>query len=99
MPAFTISSDLRCSHGPYTMRATTDARSGLVRKGEAGRTANYHSRRARFRRAVWRTNVRGTLAATQHGRIEAINAICRAAFAGQFDPKGLTEALGDLTAD
>lgn len=30
--------------------------------------------------SVWRAKVRGTLAVTHHGRVEVINAICRAAF-------------------
>lgn len=47
----------------------------------------------------WRTKVRGTLAATYHGGIEVINAICQAAFLGQLEPDGLAEALADLTSD
>ena len=49
--------------------------------------------------SVWRAKVRGTLAVTHHGRVEVINAMCRAAFLGQLDPDGLAEALADLTAD
>jgi predicted nucleic acid-binding protein len=49
--------------------------------------------------SVWRTKVRGPLAVTHHGRVEVINAICRAAFLGHLDPDGLAEALSDLTAD
>ena len=46
--------------------------------------------------SVWRAKVRGALAVTHHGRVEVINAICRAAFLGQLDPYGLAEALADL---
>ena len=49
--------------------------------------------------AVWRAKVWGTLAVTHQGRIEVINAICRAAFVGQLDPDGLAEALADLASD
>ena len=49
--------------------------------------------------SVWRAKVRGTLAVTHHGRVEVINAMCRAAFLGQLNPDGLAEALTDLTAD
>jgi predicted nucleic acid-binding protein len=49
--------------------------------------------------SVWRAKVRGALAVTHHGRIEVINAICRAAFLRQLDAVGLTEALSDLTSD
>jgi hypothetical protein len=36
---------------------------------------------------------------THHGRVEVLNAICRAAFLRQLDPDGLAEALADLTSD
>ena len=49
--------------------------------------------------AAWRAKVRGALAVTHHGRTEIINAICRAAFLGQFDSVGMTEALADLASD
>ncbi|HTV42130.1 MAG TPA: type II toxin-antitoxin system VapC family toxin [Candidatus Sulfotelmatobacter sp.] len=49
--------------------------------------------------AVWRSKVSGTLAVTHHGRTEVINAICRAAFLGQFDRPGMADALADLSAD
>jgi predicted nucleic acid-binding protein len=49
--------------------------------------------------SAWRARVRGTLPVTHHGRVEVINAICRAAFLGQLDPDGLAEALTDLTSD
>ena len=49
--------------------------------------------------AAWRAKVKGTLAVTHHGRTEVINALCRAAFLGQLDEKGLTEALADFSAD
>jgi predicted nucleic acid-binding protein len=49
--------------------------------------------------AVWRRRRRGTLAVTHHGRTEVVNAICRAAFLGQFDPDGLVQALSDFSAD
>ena len=49
--------------------------------------------------SVWRASVRGTLAVTPQGRIEVINALCRAAFLSQLDPDGLAEALADLTSD
>jgi predicted nucleic acid-binding protein len=49
--------------------------------------------------AAWRAKVKGTLAVTHHGRTEVVNAICRAAFLGQLDEKGLNEALTDFDAD
>lgn len=48
---------------------------------------------------AWRARVRGALPVTHHGRTEVINAICRAAFLGQLDEKGLTEALTDFNTD
>lgn len=49
--------------------------------------------------AVWRSKASGALAVTHHGRTEVTNAICRSAFLGQLDEKGLTEALADFSAD
>jgi hypothetical protein len=49
--------------------------------------------------AAWRAKLRGALAVTHHGRTEIVNAICRAAFARQLDPKGLAEALADFSSD
>lgn len=49
--------------------------------------------------AVWRAKVSGALLVTHHGRTEVINAICRSAFLGQLDSKGLAEALADFSAD
>ncbi len=49
--------------------------------------------------ASWRARVRGALAVTHHGRTEVINAICRAAFLGQLDERGLIEALEDFNTD
>lgn len=49
--------------------------------------------------AAWRAKIGGTLAVTHHGRTEVINAICRTAFQGQLDNKGMDEALEDFSAD
>ena len=49
--------------------------------------------------AVWRARVSGALMVTHHGRIEVINAICRAAFLGQLDEPGMADALADIGAD
>lgn len=49
--------------------------------------------------AIWRTKIGGTLGVTHHGRTEVINALCRAAFLGGLDGKGLREALGNFDAD
>lgn len=48
---------------------------------------------------AWRATASGALLVTHHGRTEVINAICRSAFLGQLDAKGLTEALADFSAD
>ncbi len=49
--------------------------------------------------SAWRAKHQGALTVTHHGRVEIINAICRAAFLGQLDPNGLAEALADFDAD
>jgi predicted nucleic acid-binding protein len=49
--------------------------------------------------AGWRGKMRGGLTVTHHGRCEVINAICRAAFLGQLDKHGLSEALSDFSFD
>jgi hypothetical protein len=49
--------------------------------------------------AAWRAKVSGALLVTHHGRTEVVNAICRSAFLGQIDEKGLAEALADFSAD
>ena len=47
----------------------------------------------------WRRRVLGSLPVTHHGRTEIVNAICRAAFAGQLDKDGLAEALAEVEGD
>ena len=49
--------------------------------------------------AAWRANVSGALAVTHHGRTEIINAICRSAFLGQLNEKGLIGTLADFNGD
>jgi predicted nucleic acid-binding protein len=49
--------------------------------------------------ASWRARLRGVLPLTHHGRTEIINAICRSAFLGQLDSKGLKETLADFSSD
>jgi hypothetical protein len=49
--------------------------------------------------AAWRAKLRGALPVTLHGRVEIINAICRAAFLGHLDQTGLTQALTDFNSD
>ena len=49
--------------------------------------------------ATWRIKLRGVLAVTHHARTEIINAICRAAFLGQLDSRGLAESLADFNSD
>ena len=49
--------------------------------------------------AAWRAKISGPLAVAHHGRTEIVNAICRAAFLGQLDAKGMAQALTDLSAD
>ncbi len=49
--------------------------------------------------SAWRTQLRGALPVTHHGRTEVINAICRAAFEGQLDPKAMAESLADFASD
>lgn len=49
--------------------------------------------------AVWRRRINGTLAVTHHGRIEIINAICRAVFVGHLTENAASEALSDFALD
>lgn len=49
--------------------------------------------------AAWRAKLGAGLAVTHHGRIEVINAICRAAFLGHLDAEGRAEALADFADD
>ena len=49
--------------------------------------------------AAWRASVPGSLAVTHHGRVEIVNAICRAAFLEQLAPAALAEALADFNTD
>jgi predicted nucleic acid-binding protein len=49
--------------------------------------------------AAWRARTGGTLQVTHHGRVEIINAICRAAFVRHLTQQGVAEALSDLSAD
>jgi predicted nucleic acid-binding protein len=49
--------------------------------------------------SAWRAKTGGTLQATHHGRVEIVNAICRAAFVGHLTQREATEALADLAAD
>jgi predicted nucleic acid-binding protein len=49
--------------------------------------------------AAWRAKINGPLTVTHHGRTEVVNAICRAAFLGQLDAQGLSDALADLSSD
>jgi predicted nucleic acid-binding protein len=48
---------------------------------------------------AWRARARGALVVTHHGRIEVINAACRAAFLEQLGPDDLSEALSDFSSD
>jgi hypothetical protein len=49
--------------------------------------------------SVWRGKIGGTLAVTHHGRVEIINAICRAGFLGHMTHDATNEALADFTTD
>ncbi|HEX3628271.1 MAG TPA: type II toxin-antitoxin system VapC family toxin [Verrucomicrobiae bacterium] len=49
--------------------------------------------------AAWRAKVSGTLSVTHHGRTEVVNAVCRAAFSGQIDERGMAGALADFGGD
>lgn len=49
--------------------------------------------------AAWRAKHQGTLTVTHHGRTEIINAICRAAFLGQFDLHLLATTLEEFSSD
>ena len=49
--------------------------------------------------SVWRMRTDGALKVTHHGRVEIVNAICRAAFVGHLTPDGANDALQDLAAD
>lgn len=48
---------------------------------------------------AWRAKTRGALAVTHHGRLEVINAICRAAFLGEIKGEGMSEALAEFVSD
>jgi predicted nucleic acid-binding protein len=47
----------------------------------------------------WRQKIGGTLVVSHHGRVEIINAICRAMFAGHLTEIAASEALADLAWD
>jgi len=49
--------------------------------------------------SVWRGKISDALAVTHHGRVEIINAICRAAFVGHLTEDAAREALADFAAD
>ena len=49
--------------------------------------------------SAWRRRTGGSLPVTHHGRTEIVNAICRAAFAGQLDDEHLAAALADVEDD
>ena len=49
--------------------------------------------------AAWRAKVRGALIVTHHGRVEVVNAICRAAFQGELPTDELGEVLSEFDAD
>ena len=49
--------------------------------------------------SIWRTGIGGALAVTHHGRVEIINAICRAVFVGHLAEKQAGDALADLASD
>ncbi len=49
--------------------------------------------------AVWRAKVEGPIPVTHPGRMEMVNAICRAAFLGRLTSSGVGDALADLAAD
>jgi len=49
--------------------------------------------------AAWRAKVRGALTVTHHGRVEIVNAICRAAFVGELPTDELTDVLSELNSD
>jgi predicted nucleic acid-binding protein len=49
--------------------------------------------------SAWRGRLGGNLAVTHHGRVEIINAICRAAFVGHLTENAAGQALADFAAD
>ena len=49
--------------------------------------------------AIWHRRISGTLAVTHHGRVEIINAICRAVFVGHLTKIAASEALADFASD
>ena len=49
--------------------------------------------------SIWRGKVSGALAVTHHGRVEIINAICRAVFLGHLAEDAASEALADFASD
>lgn len=48
---------------------------------------------------AWRLKVKGTLQVTHHGRIEVVNAVCRAAFMRQITAETLADSLKDFSSD
>ena len=58
----------------------------------------HHAERS-GRVAKWRMRIKGALAVTHHGRVEIVNAICRARFTGDLDRLACDEALADLDSD
>jgi len=49
--------------------------------------------------SAWRRSVSAPLPVTHHGRVEVINAICRAIFVGHLTQDAASEALADFAAD
>ena len=49
--------------------------------------------------SAWRGKVGGTLVVTHHGRVEIINAVCRAVFLGNLTPEAASKALASLGLD
>jgi hypothetical protein len=48
---------------------------------------------------AWRSSLKGSLCVTHHGRVEIVNAICRARFVGELNEPAWLEALEDFETD
>lgn len=74
-------------------------KAGVVYVDPSGLARLYIHQAGSREMSAWRGRTSGTLAVTHHGRVEIINAICRAAFAGHLTEKGAGEALADFAVD
>jgi predicted nucleic acid-binding protein len=74
-------------------------KAGEIYVDPSGLARLYLHQTGSFEMSVWRGKISGPLAVTHPGRIEIINAICRAVFAGHLTESAAGEALADFALD